>query len=184
MANLEQLTEQILQDARGKAEGILQEAKVQAETRINQALKESQARKEHFLVRAKNEADLMAERIISGTNLRIRDEKLGAKGQVIDKVMASVKERLKTLSADEVSGFIKNSLTGRTFAPQERLLVPEGLQDAVKAALGNVRVEGMKDLSGYIIDRNGVMENHSFETTLDYMKEDLEAQAAQILFEG
>lgn len=184
MANLEQLTEQILQDAREKAQGILDEAKAQADARISQALRESESRKAIFLTRARNEAELMAERIASGTNLRIRDQKLKAKGQVIDRVMEQVKNKLAVLPAQETTRFILNGLNGRTLKPDEVLLVPAGLEAELKKVLANVRVEGRPGLSGYIIDRNGVMENHSFDTTLDYMKEDLEAEAAQILFEG
>lgn len=182
MANLDQLTEQILEDARNKAAEILGEAQSAADARIREAQKASLAKKEMMLNRAKNEADLMAERIVSGTSLRIRDDKLNAKGRIIDRVMDKVKDKLQSLPAADALAFIQESLKDRTFASDEKILVGQGLEDDVKKILGNVTVEGRKDLSGFIIDKNGVLENHSFETTLDYLKEDLEAKAAQILF--
>lgn len=182
MANLEQLTEQILADARARAAEIIQEAQGQANRQVSSAMKETQGKRDMALSRARNEADLLAERIVSGTSLKIRDEKLKAKGKVIDQVMKMVRDRLSSLSPQETLQYLKTSLKDRRFAPEETLLVREGLQDEVKQFLGHVNVQGRPDLSGYIIDKNGVLENHSFETTLDYLKEDLEAQAAEILF--
>lgn len=182
MANLDQLTEQILKDARDKAAQIIGEAETLANEKIQNAQKQSLTRKEMILVRAKNESELISERIVSGTGLRIRDDKLKAKGTVIDKVMDRVKEKLAHLPDADSLKFIESSLKGRSFQDDEKVLVKQGLENEVKKILGNRPVEGTKDLTGFIIDKQGVLENHSFETTLDYLKEDLEAQAAQILF--
>lgn len=182
MANLDQLTEQILKDARDKAAEIIGEAQTAAAHKIQDAQKQSLTRKDMMLGRAKNEAELISERIVSGTGLRIRDDKLKAKGTVIDKVMDKVKDKLALLPDADFLKFIESSLKGRSFQADEKILVKQGLENDVKKILGNVTVEGIKDLTGFIIDKNGVLENHSFETTLDYLKEDLEAQAAQILF--
>lgn len=182
MANLDQLTEQILADARARAREILEEAQAQADRQVSDAMKDTQARRDMALTRAKNEADLLAERIVSGTNLKIRDEKLQAKGKVIDRVMKKVTDKLTSLSPQETLQYLQINLKDRRFAPEETLIVREGLEADVKKFLGGVNVQGRPGLSGYIIDKNGVLENHSFETTLDYLKEDLEAQAAEILF--
>lgn len=182
MANLDQLTEQILKDARDKAVEIIGEAQTAANHKIQDAQKQSLTRKEMILSRAKNEAELISERIVSGTGLRIRDDKLTAKGTIIDRVMDKVREKLIQLPEAETLKFIEASLKDRKFSTDEKVLVKQGFEPEVKKILGTVTVEGMKDLSGFIIDKKGVLENHSFETTLDFLKEDLEAQAAQILF--
>ncbi|PKK39443.1 hypothetical protein ABB02_01292 [Clostridiaceae bacterium JG1575] len=184
MANLDQLTAQILADAQAQADEIIAKAQAQAEELIAKGAQQTDSRKSALMARAQNEAELMRERIVSGTALRIRDEKLKAKGQIIDRVMTLVAQQLKELPDETLLDYMKKDLAGHSFAPGERLMVREGLEEKAKALWHTVPVEGRKGLSGYILDCNGVMENHSFETSLDYQREDLEQRAAHILFES
>lgn len=182
MADIQKLTDQILKDATQQADEILAQAKAQAQQKLDAAQRDSLSRREQILKRAELEARLAAERIVSGANLKIRDSKLTAKGRIIDKVIAQVGESLKNMSPQDELQFILKDLKGRTLRPDEKLIVGPGLGKKVQEVLSGAAVEERTGISGYVIDRQGVIENHSFDTTLDYLKEDLEAQASQILF--
>ncbi|MFB0917443.1 MAG: V-type ATP synthase subunit E family protein [Clostridiaceae bacterium] len=184
MANLDNLIGKILEDAKVKAEGIIKDATTEAEKRIADAGKESLKKKEMILNRATNEGQLLEERIISGTNLKIRDESLKAKGVVIDKVMDLVKSKLSGLGPDEFANYLKKGLGDRVISSDEKLKVGENYLELAKKNFPDAAIEGAKGLTGFIIDKNGVLENHSFETLIDYMKEDLEAEAAKLLFKN
>ncbi len=182
MGDIEKLTHEILREAEVKAEQILAEAKQAADEKTQAAQHESLAHKARILARAETEAKLATERIISGAKLKLRDEKLSAKGTVIDKVLAKVSDKIKNISEADSLSYILSSLKGRTLKADEKLIVPTGLAAKVAQTLTSAAVEEQAGISGFVIDRGGVIENHSFESSLDYLKEDLEAEASQILF--
>ena len=162
----------------------MKEAQTEAEKRIAEAGKESQKKKDMILSRAHNEGTLLEERIISGTNLKIRDENLKAKGKVIDRVMDLVKTNLSSVGPDDFVAYLKKGLGDRNLNVSEKLMVGEKYLELARKNFPNANIEGIKGLSGFIIDKKGVLENHSFETLIDYMKEDLEAEAAKLLFKN
>ncbi len=183
MGDIQKLTDEILEDARTKAEKILADAQKRAGEMKEHAEHESLAHKNRILQRAQVEAGLITERIVSGANLRVRDEKLAAKGQVIDKVMDRVREKIQKLPADVELNTILEKLKERGgLKADETLLVGPGMAERVKSSLKTAQVEEREGVYGFIIDRAGVLENHSFDTQLDFLKEDLEAEASQILF--
>lgn len=182
MGDIQNLTDEILRDATQKAEKILADAKQTIEQKGKAAEHEAQSHRQRILNRAELDAKLITERIISGAKLKLRDQKLSAKGEVIDRVMAKVNEKIKHISTQDEVKYILADLNGRTLASGEKLIVREGMADKVKAVLPGVTVEEQAGISGFIIDRGGVIENHSLESSLDFLKEDLEAEASQILF--
>lgn len=182
MADIQKLTDEILKEAAQTAEQILAEAKTQVDHKVGEATKASLAKKELLLKRADQESKLMAERIISGANLKLRDDKLMAKGKVIDRVLDKVQDGIKNMPLEEELNYIVKNLEGRTLKDDEVIIVKPSLAEKVKSKLGNAKVKEEEGMSGFAIDRKGVIENHSLETTLDYLREDLEAEASKILF--
>lgn len=183
MGDIQKLTDEILRDASAKAEKILADAKHQADEVKEKAEVESQAHKQRILQRARVEAGLITERINSGANLKIRDEKLGAKGQVIDKVMDRVRDMIQALPPEVELRAIRAELLERGgLKAEETLLVRPGLAEKVKKSLKVEKVEEQEGIYGFVLERAGVLENHAFDTQLDFLKEDLEAEASQILF--
>ena len=184
MGDIQKLTDEILKDAANSAQKIIDQAKQDASKKVAEAQHESQSHRTRILNRAELDAKLITERIISGAKLKLRDEKLSAKGVVIDRVMAKVTEKIKDISADDEVNYILAELNGRNLTSEETLIVGAGLAEKVKAAIQGANVKEQAGVSGFIIDRGGVIENHSFESSLDFLKEDLEAQASQILFQN
>lgn len=182
MADIQKLTEEILREAKEKAQEILKAAETAAQEELSQAKADSAAQKEQILRRAQTEADLLKERILSGAQLKMRDEKLKAKGQVIDRVMDSLKQKIENLPPEKELAFIEEELKDRQLTAEETLCVRQGLGQAVCDRLGLSNVKEEPGLAGYTIEKGGISENHSFQTTMDYLKEDLEAAASDILF--
>ncbi len=182
MGDIQKLTDEILQDAKVKAEKTLADAQHRADEIKKQAEHDSLAHKGRIVQRAEMEAGLITERIVSGANLRVRDEKLAAKGQIIDKVMDRVREKIKGLSPETELSAILEKLRERGLQSDDTIIVRPGMADKVRGVLTTARVEEEEGIYGFVIDRAGVLENHAFDTQLDFLKEDLEAEASQILF--
>jgi len=182
MADIQKLTDEILKEAAQTAEQILAETQTQVDQKVEEATKASLAKKELLLKRADQESKLMAERIVSGANLKLRDDILTAKGKIIDRVLDKVQDGIKRLPLEEEFNYIAKNLKGRNFKDDEVVIVKPSLADKVKTLLGHAKVKEEEGISGFAIDRKGVIENHSLETILDYLREDLEAEASKILF--
>lgn len=182
MANLDNLIGKILEDAKVKADEIIKNAETEAQEKISLAQRESVKKRDMILNRAKTESQLIEERIQSGTELKIRDDSLKAKGNVIDKTMGVIKEKLRNLTPDEFSKYVENTIGNRQIGKDEIIKVSEKYLEEAKKKFPDSKVETVKDISGFLIEKNGVIENHSFDTLIDYMKEDLEAEAAKLLF--
>lgn len=182
MGDIQKLTDEILMDAKQKAGEILAEATAHAEYKHALAEREAVAHKNRILHRAEIDAKLITERIVSAANLQLRDDKLSAKGKIIDQVMDRVKEKIKGIPAAEEFNYIVNKLKTRSLKTDEKLIVRPGMAAKLKQALPTVAISEQEGVYGFIIDREGVIENHSFDTQLDFLKDDLEAQASQILF--
>ncbi len=183
MSNLENLTQKILRDAESKAQQIKKEAKEKNEHLLHSQTKEAEDQKKRMLERAKREAALMKERVISNAELRVRDEKLKAKQQVIDRVFRLAKERLLNLDEETYVKFLQSNIKGLNLKGNEVLVVPEKLIPRVKT-LG-LKVQVAEDEwvdSGFLLKDEDMVLNFSFDSLVDYLREELESEIAQGLF--
>lgn len=183
MSNLENLVQRILDDAKEKANQIMEEANKAKEEII--ALKEKEAldNKKKIIERAKREADLAKERIISGAELKVRNEKLLAKQKVLDRVFNLAKERLRALEEDKYISFLQNVIKGLNLKGDEVLVVPEHMKATVKE-LGihpNVSEDESVD-SGFLIKDKGIILNYTFDSLVEHYRDELETEIAQELF--
>ena len=110
MSNLENLTNKILDDAKNEADRIMKESTKINEDIIRSKVNEANEKKKKTIEKASAEAAMMKDRIISNAGLKIRDEKLKAKQEVLDRVFKLSKEKLKVLNEDEYLKFLKNNL--------------------------------------------------------------------------
>ncbi|NLJ78298.1 MAG: V-type ATP synthase subunit E, partial [Tissierellia bacterium] len=97
MSNLENLTRKILDEAKSQASVIDEESKRANDSIIDSRIREAEGEKRRILNRATSDADLLKERTISNAELKARNEKLGAKQQIIDRVFNIAEERLNNL---------------------------------------------------------------------------------------
>jgi len=87
MSNLDNLTSKILNDAKIKADEIVKAAQKTAAEKYKKEIGKYNSQKASLEESAVRDRDLAVERIKSGASLKIRNEKLKAKQQVIDKVI-------------------------------------------------------------------------------------------------
>lgn len=132
MSNLENLTAKILAEAKERAGEITAAAKAEAETGIARDVAAAQVEADKLVTDAKTEAELTAERIVQGKTLAIRDENLGAKRQMLDKVFAEALKRLNGMPEDEYLSYLKGYLPKLDLQGQT-VIVPAKYSSAAKA---------------------------------------------------
>lgn len=183
MSNLENLTNKILDDAKTEADRIIQESTKINEDIVNSKVNEANEKKKRILEKAVAEAAMMKDRIISNAELKVRDEKLKAKQEVLDRVFKLSKEKLKDINENQYLEFLKNNLKTINLKGTELLIVPDKMKSKVKASGLYPKVSDDETVeSGFIIKDKDVTMNFSFDSLVDYVREELESEIAQDLF--
>lgn len=198
MSNLDNLTSKIIKDAEVKKIEILNEATVKADEIIKKKTEEANKKASSILQKAEMESKTIKERIISKTDLEIRNKKLLAKQQVIEKVFEAAKEKLKAMNSEEFTKFIKNSIMALDIHGDEEIIInpvdrdklPEKFLAEVnkalisKGKLGDLKfnVKTHEIDGGFILSKNGIEINNSFDELVNSLKYELEYEVGKILF--
>ncbi len=198
MSNLDNLTSKIIKDAEVKKIEILNEATVKTDEIIKKKTEDAIKKASSILQKAEMESKTIKERIISKTDLEIRNKKLLAKQQVIEKVFEAAKEKLKAMNAEEFTKFIKNSIMALDIHGDEEIIInpvdrdklPEKFLAEVnkalisKGKLGNLKfnVKTHEIDGGFILSKNGIEINNSFDELVNSLKYELEYEVGKILF--
>lgn len=183
MSNLENLVQKILDDARIEADKIKEESARNNEVIINSKVNEANEKKIRLIEKAEAEAAMIKDRIISNAELKVRDEKLKAKQDIMDRVFILSKNRLEDLNEDEYIKFLTNSLEDMSLKGTEFLVVPDKMKSKVKSIelFPKVAEDEAVD-SGFLLKDGDVVMNFSFDSLVDYLREELETQIARDLF--
>ncbi len=198
MSDVKNLTSKILKDAEERKESILNAANEERAKII--AKKESAAKVEEasMLEKAKIEAKTRQERIVSGAELKARNEKLKAKQEVIDSVFEKSIDELCKMSDEDLKRFIKNMIVNSDIAGDENIILNEkGKSVLDNSLLGEINSElkgkgkkGELKISdelrtfrgGFILEKDGIEINNTFEDLVNSSRDDLEFEVAQVLF--
>lgn len=183
MSNLDNLIQKIKMDAQSQADQIQKEADKKKEEIVNGQVKLALEEKSKIIEKAEKDAEVIKSRILSNADLKVRDEVLKAKQEVIDKVFLLAKEKLTSLDDKEYSEFIKNQINTLDLTGDEIVIVPENRRDLVNNLGLNLKVSEEETInSGFAVVNKNVKLNFSFETLIDFLREDLETKIAQVLF--
>ena len=198
MSNLNNLTSKILKDAEERKDSILAEAESERAKILEKKNKEAVALESQMLEKAKMEAQTRKERVISGAELTARNEKLKAKQSVIKEVFEMSVDELCKLSDKEYVSFIKNNILSLDIEGDENLILNE---EGKKLVDGDLLKEINKELAskgkkggltlvaengsfrgGFVLEKNGIEINNTFEALVNSLKEELEFEVARELF--
>lgn len=198
MANLENLTSKILRDAKVQSEELVQNAENEKAKIISKRVAEANEIATSGLEKAKSEAATRKERIISNAHLQVRNKKLESKGKVISTVFDKAVENLTQLDSEIVLTYFKNAILSMNIEGDESIIVNEKTKNMItnafvseiNAELSKAGKKGELKLSnetrdikgGFILEKNGIEVNNTFEALVNSLKEDLEYEVANVLF--
>lgn len=185
MSNLDNLTQKILDDSRNEAALIIEESEKLNQELINSKIKEANDKKSRILDRAALEAAMIKDRVVSNAELSSRDEILKAKQNVIDKVFDTAKENLKDINEEDYIKFLNNKISSLKLKGSETLIVPEKMRTKVKSlGLKNPVSDIDTVKSGFLLKDGNIIMNFSFDSLVDYLRDELEGEIAKELFKG
>jgi V/A-type H+-transporting ATPase subunit E len=198
MAGLDRLIQRIDDESRERAEEISTAAAAYEERLLEQT--RQKALEEQRLRLKKAEADmlLLKERRHSSAQLKVRNEVLQAKQDIISMVLSEARQQLAAVSSQAFLRFLEDHLLKAVETGDEVLCLnnrcagklPDDFLDQLNAKLVKQGHQGGLTLSvidmtdGFILSRSGVDMDFTFNALLDQQREDLEAELARQLFGG
>lgn len=198
MSNLENLAAKIVEDANIKAEDILKEAKDNEILLLDKRIKEAEVLKHQMLEKTKIEAITVTKRIISNSQLTVRNEKLVAKQKMIDKVFECALEKLLEMNDKEYLELIKRYLLSMPIEGNEEIILPGKYKSLVSdeylseinaslkttGKMGELKLSAdARDIkSGFIVLKDGIEVNNTFESLVNSLRDELEPEIVKELF--
>lgn len=195
MASLESLTSKVLKDAEEKVINTLALAKEEEEKILSKKISKANEVKEEIIKKAEIEAKAKRDRIISSASLKVRNNNLSAKQEVIKEIFESSIDYLSKISGDDFLRFIKNSILSLgQIGEQTLILNEEGLKVVDIAFIYDLNqcLEGKGNIKlcdkprifkgGFILESNGIEINNTYEALVSSLVDELEFEVANVLF--
>lgn len=182
MSNLDNIIDEILQDAKNESEKIVEDAKSEVENLVGKTESEAQKNADKIIEKARVEGAQSKDRIISNSSLTARDMILVAKQEMINKVFELTKEKLKTLNHEDYLKFVENSLKTLDVKEDSEIILTESEKKLAGEKLFGIKVAKETVESGFSLKNGKIILNNEFSSLIDLIKEDLEREVSIRLF--
>lgn len=195
MANINNLTSKILKDAEERKESILASGEEEKEKILSKKLAKAKELEEEIIKKAKAEAKSKKERILSSASLKVRNDKLSAKQEVIKEVFEKSIEELSSISGKELLAFIRESILSLGEIGEQTMILNKDGMDIVDLTFmyelnqslgekGNIKLsqEVGNFKGGFILEKDGIQINNTFEALVSSLRDELEFEVARALF--
>lgn len=195
MANVSNLTSKILRDAEENKANILASAEEEKNKILAKRIAKAKEIEKEIVKKAEVESKIREERILSAATLKVRNNKLSAKQEIIKEVFEKSIDKLENTSKEDFLEFLKVSIISLGKIGDQRLILNksgiEAIDDAfmyeLNSALGdngNVKVssEVGSFKGGFILEKDGIEINNTYEALVSSLREELEFEVAKVLF--
>lgn len=193
MSNIKNITSKILKDAEARKENILAAAEEEKSKVLSKKVSSANEIAKEILEKAEVEAKSKKERVISSAKLKVRNNKLAAKQEIINEVFEKSIDKLTTLSKEEFLSFLENTISSMNLTGRQTLILnKEGLKfvDSEFIDKLNEKINAEITLSetagnfkgGFILENNGIEINSTYEALVSSLRDELEFEVAKVLF--
>ena len=195
MSNIKNLTSKIIEDAEDKKETILSDAEKEKNKILSKKQEEARKTEKAIIEKAEIEAISRKERIISSAKLEARNEKLKAKQEVISEIFEISIKNLCNISEKEFKEFVRLSILNSNITGEQNIILnSNGKKIIDKSLLSEINEElGAKASvilsketrnfkGGFILEKDGIEINNTFEALVNSLKDDLSIDIASMLF--
>lgn len=195
MSNINNLTSKIMKEAEDKKEVILAEAEKEKNKILSKKQDEASITEKSIIEKAEREAISIKERIISSAKLEARNEKLKAKQEIIKEIFRTSIENLCSVSENDFKEFVRLSILNSNIVGEQKIIlndagqkiIDEILVSEINEKLGSKANITLSDETrnfrgGFILEREGIEINNTFEALVNSLKDDLSLEVASVLF--
>lgn len=191
--SIENITANILNDARQIAEISLNNAEKSKKEIIDKAEKEAEAIKSAAAENTGKDAESLKSRKISAAELQGRKMMLGAKQDAIKKSFDEALNKLKSMPEDKYIDFLTNEIAKLPYKEgkiilnkQDREKIGKKLIESINGKLGEGKFvlsdETVNSGGGFVMKSGAIEINSTFETVLEFLRDELTNEVANVLF--
>ena len=185
MSNVKNITSKILKDAEAGKENILAAAEEEKNKILSKKASAANEIAQEILQKAEADAKSKKERVISSAKLKVRNNKLAAKQEIIDEVFEKSINKLTELSKEQFLNFVKNSILSMNLTGKQTLILNDSFIDELnkeaKATIALSKTAG-NFKGGFILENNGIEINSTYEALVSSLRDELEFEVAKVLF--
>lgn len=193
MSNVKNVTSKILKDAEAGKENILAAAEEEKNKILSKKASAANEIAQEILQKAEADAKSKKERVISSAKLKVRNNKLAEKQEIIDEVFEKSINKLTELSKEQFLNFVKNSILSMNLTGKQTLILNETglkfvddsfieeLNKEAKATIALSKIAG-NFKGGFILENNGIEINSTYEALVSSLRDELEFEVAKVLF--
>ena len=193
MSNVKNITSKILKDAEAGKENILAAADKEKNKILSKKASAANEIAQEILQKAEADAKSKKERVISSAKLKVRNNKLAAKQEIIDEVFEKSINKLTELSKEQFLNFVKNSILSMNLTGKQTLILNEtGLKFVDDSFINELNKEAKATIAlsktagnfkgGFILENNGIEINSTYEALVSSLRDELEFEVAKVLF--
>lgn len=194
MSDFKNLVDKIISDAELKKQDIINKAKDESEKIVAKKIEEGNSYKEKLLKKAHGEGRNLKEKIISKCELKIKNNKLSARRKILDEVFKDSLNELLNLNQEDFEKYLKNTLRSLDLKGKYSLLVSEKYLNVSENSVSEinsdpnynfeiVKVKPSDSLKGgFILEKDGVFINYSFEVLVNFIRDEIEFEVSNLLF--
>ncbi len=196
MANIDKITDEILEEARKTAEAKVVEAKAQASEIIKNAEEECRKLKEEMAQKDEKDRKTVSERAKASAQMKKRQMILNAKQELITEILNKAYQRIFDMDDAAYFGLIEKMLqkfclarTGEIcFSEKDRKRMPDGFEQVVERVAkekgGNLTIskESRNIDGGFVLVYGGIEENCSIQALFHSEREYLADKVHENLF--
>ncbi len=132
MSNLDNIVNKILEDSALKSEELIKAARKEEERLISSKTSEARLIEKQILDKAARESITAKERILSGAQLKVRNEKLEAKQSIINKVFQKAIDELNNMKREDLENYIIERIASMNITGEEKLILSKGYFDSLE----------------------------------------------------
>lgn len=200
MAGIENLTNRIIRDNEDRAKQIESDAMAKAEDVISKAKNKADEIMSSMKAKAEKDGQERKERLMSRAQLDARNMVLLAKQDAIDKVFSNVVDAINQMGDKDYFEFMEKILLASVETGEEEIILSEKDKGRIQPSFitlindklnamgkkGLVRISNeTRDMgSGFILKHGGLEINCSIESQIRLLRDSLEGDIANLLFEG
>ena len=193
MSNVKNITSKILKDAEAGKENILAAAEEEKNKILSKKASAANEIAQEILQKAEADAKSKKERVISSAKLKVRNNKLAAKQEIIDEVFEKSINKHTELSKEQFLNFVKNSILSMNLTGKQTLILNEtGLKFVDDSFIDELNKEAKATIAlsktagnfkgGFILENNGIEINSTYEALVSSLRDELEFEVAKVLF--
>ncbi len=183
MANVENLTQKILDDAKREASEILAQAKEKALQITDRKGKETEEEVQRITRSAENEAERSRERVLSNARLKVRNEELSIKQEKMEEAFTRAKALLSEMPDAEFKAFLENTLKNLGTGTNQVVQIPAKRKAAVGTQIAGRPVEVTDAVTdGFSVKEGQLYFNYYFDALVDASRDEMEQEVRDSLF--